>query len=159
MEERKPYTSPIEGKYSSVLKKLEDIFRLVLVGSVDNEDIIVEYFKNENDFVVKLRQQWNDWLVGISYEDKISLLKSLRTELDKRGLQKVKVEYSEHSKEYEERNNIRMIFNPYLRRYEGIQVYFRTLTQDRRSTPLQEGERKRLVELLQRDCPALEFPW
>jgi len=159
MEERKPYTSPIEGKYSSVLKKLEDIFRLVLVGSVDNEDIVVEYFRNGDDFVVKLRQQWNDWLAGISYEDKISLLWSLRTELDKRGLQKVKVEYSEHSKEYEERNNVRMIFNPYWKRYEGIQVYFRTLTQDRRSTPLQEEERKRLVELLQRDCPALEFPW
>ena len=153
MEERKPYTSPIEGKYSPVLRKLEDIFRLVLMGLVDKEDIIVEYFKNGDDFVVKIRQQWNDWLEGISHEDKISLLKALRTELDLRRFQKVKVEYSEHSRNYSERNNIRLVFNPYWRRYEGIEVHFRNSTQDRRSTPLQE---KGIINLSTEDVP---WPW
>ena len=155
MKTTEAHTSPIEGEYSSVQKDLGNAFRSVLRGKVDEEDIIVEYFRNGDDFVVKLRQQWNDWLEGIPYEDKIFLLKALRKELDKRDLQKVRVEYSEHSKDYSGRNNIRLVFNPHWKRYEGIQVYFRTHTQDRRDTPYQEEEKER-INLSIGHVP---FPW
>ena len=158
MERTEAYTSPIEGEYSSIQEELGNAFRSVLGGKVDEEDIIVEYFKNGDDFVVKLRQQHNDWLEGISYEDKISLLKALRTELDKRKLQKVRVEYSEHSRDYSGRNNVRLVFNPYWRRYEGIQIYFRTHTQDRRDTPYQEEKEK--INLSTEYVPLpWEYPW
>lgn len=154
MERTEAYTSPIEGEYSSIQEELGNVLCQILGWSVDKEDIIVEYFRNGDDFVVKLRQQWNDWLEGLPYEDKIFLLKALRTELDKRGLQKVRVEYSEHSKDYSGRNNVRLVFNPHWRRYEGIQVYFRTHTQDRRDTPYQEEK-----ERINLSIEHVPFPW
>lgn len=158
MEKTEAYTSPIEGKYSSIQEELGNAFRSVLWGKVDEEDIIVEYFRNGDDFVVKLRQQYNDWLEGISYEDKISLLKELRRFLDYGKLQKVRVEYSEHSRDYSGRNNVRLVFNPYWRRYEGIQIYFRTHTQDRRDTPYQEEKER--INLSTEYVPLpWECPW
>lgn len=158
MEEVKAHTSPIKGEYSSIQEELGNAFRSVLRGKIDEEDIVVEYFKNRDDFVIKIRQQWNDWLEGIPYEDKISLLKALREHLDSRKLQKVRVEYSEHSKDYSGRNNIRLVFNPYWKRYEGIQIYFRTPVQDRRDTPYQEEKER--INLSTEYVPLpWECPW
>lgn len=125
-----PYTKIIEGSKATCII-LSGIFRLAVVNLLDNEDPVVEFFKEGETLTVKIRKRWNEWLEGLCLEDTLKLLKRLREILNAAGFKQCKLQCSIHESD-PEKTNIRIVYNPKWRRYENYEIFFRNKTQSYR---------------------------